>query len=106
MYTLDKIISVMKTKKIPQNKLTEHLGLSKSTFSSWKSGKNESYRKYLPEIAEFIGVSVSYLIGEDEKKLDEQLEGIDFALMSETEGLTNEQKQTVLNYIKFLKSQE
>ena len=106
MYTLDKIISVMKTKKIPQNKLTEHLGLSKSTFSSWKSGKNESYRKYLPEIAEFIGVSVSYLIGEDEKKVDEQLEGIDFALMSETEGLTNEQKQTVLNYIKFLKSQD
>lgn len=106
MYTLDKIISVMKMKKIPQNKLTEHLGLSKSTFSSWKSGKNESYRKYLPEIAEFIGVSVSYLIGEDEKKFDEQLEGIDFALMSETEGLTNKQKQTVINYIKFLKSQE
>ena len=132
MCTLDRIILVMKEQGITQKQLTEHLGLGKSTFSSWKAELNESYKKYLPEIARYLKVSVSYLSGETEHKdaflltdfLQEygkdvteyakmveerkikELSGVDFALQSETKTLTEEQKQSVLNYVKFLKSQE
>lgn len=64
MCILDKILKTMKEKHITQKTLTEQLGLSKSSFSSWKSGANESYKKYLPEIAEILNVSVAYLTGE------------------------------------------
>lgn len=45
-----------------QQKLTNHLGLKKTAFSDWKSGKSNSYRKYLVEIAEFFNVSLDYLV--------------------------------------------
>ena len=35
-----------------------------------------------------------------------QLEGIDFALFGEVKEMTDEQKQDVLDYIKFKKSQQ
>lgn len=39
-------------------------------------------------------------------ELDLQLEGIDFALFGEVKEMTDEQKQDVLDYIKFKKSQQ
>ena len=67
MDTLRNIVSIMEMKKIKQNQLTDYLGVTKNTFSNWKSGRNSSYKKYLPQIAEFLGVSVDYLITGTEK---------------------------------------
>ena len=38
-------------------------------------------------------------------ELDQQLEGIDFALFGEVKDLTDEQKQDILDYIRFKKAQ-
>lgn len=65
------------------------------------------------KIADYFGVSVGYLLGTEEKEnpvvksseLDQQLQGIDFALFGEVKDLTAEQKQDILDYIRFKKAQ-
>ncbi len=66
MDILNKIMDLLKENKKQQQDLTNFLGLEKSTFTGWKSGKSQSYLKYLPEIAEFFGISVDALLGNKE----------------------------------------
>lgn len=65
---LNKIISLLRETKRTQKDLCTYLGLNPWTFSEWKAGKSESYKKYLPQIAEFFGCSVDYLLGKEQKK--------------------------------------
>lgn len=89
----------MKEQRVSQREICQYLNLTKQTFSEWKAGRSESYLKYLPQIAEYLDVSVDYLLGktpsperedipEDEKRLRELL-----SQMSE------EQLQTALKII-------
>lgn len=66
MSTLDKIICLCEVNDKTQKDLTTYLGLDKSTFSSWKSGKSVSYNKYIDKITEFFNVSVNYFYDEDD----------------------------------------
>lgn len=45
-----------------QKELTKYLQLNAVAFSDWKSGKSNSYKKYLIEIAKFFNVSIDYLV--------------------------------------------
>lgn len=65
---LNKITSLLKEQKRTQKELCTFLGLNQVAFSEWKSGKSKSYTKYLPQIAEFFGCSVDYLLGKEQKK--------------------------------------
>ena len=60
MSILDRIVELLGEQD--QKKLTDYLHLKKSAFTDWKSGKSNSYRKYLIEISEFFGVSIDYLV--------------------------------------------
>ena len=51
-----------------QKELCDFLGINKQAFSGWNRGQTESYKKYLPQIAEFLGCSVDYLLGREQKK--------------------------------------
>ena len=66
MGTLDRISFLLKEQKKTQKDLCEAIGIKKNAFTSWKNGSNESYRKHLPQIAEYLGVSVDYLLGKTE----------------------------------------
>ena len=63
MCTFDTILVILKRKNFHQKDLTDYLGLTKNTFTNWKAGRSESWRKYLPQIAEFLGVTVDELLG-------------------------------------------
>ena len=60
MSILDRIINLLGN--ADQKKLTDYLGLKKTAFTDWKSGKSNSYRKYLVEIADYFNVSLDYLV--------------------------------------------
>lgn len=66
MFILDKISLLLKEKHISQKELCFKLGLAQQAFTNWKNGNNDSYKKYLPQIADFLGVSVDYLLGKEE----------------------------------------
>lgn len=107
MCTLDKILKVMKEKHISQKAVTETLGLSKSSFSSWKSGANESYKKRLPEIAKILGVSVAYLSGESvikDKSVDD--DDLKFALFNGADGITDEMYEEVKQFAEMVRLRE
>ena len=66
--TLERIIEQCKESGKTQKELTEELCLGQYAFSEWKSGKSKSYTKYIYHIAEFLNVSVDYLLGKTDIK--------------------------------------
>ena len=68
MDVLNNICTLLKKNKKKQKDLTDYLGITKNQFTNWKNGNNTSYMKYLPQIADFLGVSVDALCGREEKK--------------------------------------
>ena len=102
MDILNKIKEMLLAQHKSQKELCDFLGINKQAFSGWNRVQTESYKKYLPQIAEFLGCSVDYLLGRDQKKeavlSDSQNdeENIDEEIMRLVEGMTLEQKQRVL----------
>lgn len=92
---------------LSQSQLAKELGVSQSTVGNWESGAREPNFSTTQQIADFFNVSVDYLLGntDEPRTLDQQLEGIDFALFGEVHELTDEEKQDVINFAKFIKSQ-
>jgi transcriptional regulator with XRE-family HTH domain len=48
-----------------QKELCDHLGISQSVYSEWKSGRSKSIRRYIDRVAGFLGCSSDYLLGVD-----------------------------------------
>lgn len=63
MQTLEMISLLLSQQNKKQKDLCAYLGISKNVFTDWKSGRNKSYMRHLPKIADFFGVSVDYLLG-------------------------------------------
>lgn len=63
MLTFNRIQALLESQNKSQKEICVFLGVTQSTYSDWKAGRNESYTKYLPQIAEFLGVTVNDLVG-------------------------------------------
>lgn len=101
MDCLYKIIELMKEQKISQKDMTDRLGLSKASFSEWKAGRSSSYLKYLPQIAEILGVSVDCLLGAPPRPVSQ--EEIKFALFGGDASITDEMYEEVLTFARYVK---
>ena len=65
----ERIMELCKQKGVSGSRMCLNLGLSKSTLSDMKSGrKNGISTATAQKIASYFGVSVGYLLGEEEKK--------------------------------------
>ncbi len=99
-----------KERKLSMKKLGELIGLSESTVSLYETGKREPDNETLMKLADYFEVSVDYLLGRTDdpspKTLDEQLQGVEFALWGEVKEMTEGQKRDVLNYARFRRQQE
>lgn len=114
-------------KGMNQREFAAALGVSPATVGMWESGAREPRSfEQLQRIADYFSVSTDYLLGnvsepwfyldnekalrdinsyEENPDLDKQLSGIDFALSGEIHDLTDAEKQDILDYIRFKKSQ-
>ena len=63
MITIDRICDLLEKQNKSQKDLADYLGIGKNRITDWKAGRIHSYTKYLPQIAEFFGVSVDQLLG-------------------------------------------
>ena len=68
MDTADRIFALLDQSGIEQKKFAEEIGATDRIVSKWRTAGLKSYRKYLPQIASFLGTSVEYLLTGDEKK--------------------------------------
>lgn len=69
MSKIPKLFEYMKQNKITSKALAEGIGVSQGNVSDWKSGRSAPTSDVLAKIADFLGVSVDYLLtGIDTKK--------------------------------------
>lgn len=69
----DRLIALLaKSKKngISASEIAEHLGVKPSQLSDWKIGRYNPSYETLSRIATYFGISVDYLLGEDEPITD------------------------------------
>ena len=99
---LNNIIRLLKERNIRQKELTEFLSLSHNVFTEWKAGRNTSYMKHLPEIADFFGVSIDYLVGNEQSATLSN--DFTYALYNEiTHDLSEEQIEQLKKFADFLR---
>lgn len=63
MNIINNIVQIMKEKKINQSELCLELGITDSTFSTWKIRGTDPPSKYILRICEFLDVSADTLLG-------------------------------------------
>ena len=64
----DRIQDLSKSKGVSVSRMCLDLGMSKSTMSDLKSGRKKGFTaETAQKIASYLGVSVGYLLGEEEK---------------------------------------
>lgn len=66
--SLKRIVELIGPKRGAAKELADHLGFNANVITNWKNGRNKSYLRYLPEIAEFYGTTVEYLQGKTNEK--------------------------------------
>ncbi len=64
---LNRIIDLLNEKGLQQKDLCAALNLKNGSFTEWKAGRNTSYMKKLPEIANYFNVSVDHLLGYEQE---------------------------------------
>ena len=106
MTTVEKIIQLLTDRNVEQQTLASYIGVKKQTISDWKSGKTESYKKYIDKIAEFFNVSTDYLLGNETAGTKPTDEDIKFALFDGSEGVTDEMYDEVKRFARFIKEQK
>lgn len=98
-----RLFDLLKEKHISQVELARNTGIPTSTISSWKSNKSDPPIDKLSDIADFLGVSVNYLLGKSEEMQDLELSDINFfnnELVTQSYlGLSEKQKLRVQVYI-------
>lgn len=112
VYNVDEVKTMLRlkelriNKKMSQSDVASILQITQQAYANYERGTRQADYNTLAKLSEIFGVSIDYLLGNSEnpKSLDEQLEGIDFALFGEVQEMTDEQKQDVLDYIQYKKS--
>ena len=76
MAIIDKInLGLLKAGKSGSD-LEKALGLSHSVYSQWNTGKTKPAKKHLPKIADFLGVSLEWLLDEETEKPAAKSDGL------------------------------
>ena len=70
----ERIMELCKQKGISGSRMCLNLGLSKSTLSDMKSGRKKGVSTITAQkIATYLGVSVDYLLGEEDEKKEKPI---------------------------------
>lgn len=68
----DKVKNLRKDINLTQEQLCEKIGIAQSTLGMIESNKREAGKKTLLKIADFFGVTVDYLLKEDDNNINEE----------------------------------
>lgn len=70
MITVERILSLLQQSNVQQKELAAHLKITDKIVSAWRTGRSQSYTKYLPQIAEVLGITVDELLQGEENRLN------------------------------------
>lgn len=101
MSTINIICDLLEKQNKSQKDLADHLGIGKNRITDWKTGRIHSYTKYLPQIAEYLGVSVDYLVGNTSPKESSLLPAELLAIIA---NFSDEEMKELENYAHYIVS--
>ena len=91
---------------IRPGKLCDDLGLSRGLMTDLKMGRKKGVSAQTAQkIASYFGVSVAYLLGEEEESVD-ALDEADIAFYGEYLELSDEQKETIRDMIRLMRARK
>ena len=123
-------IRVLRIKRgLSQTQLADAMGLKRSAIGNYELGIREPDLDTIEAFADFFDTSIADLMGREEgslyhtlhdidqqltsasrsdayKSLNAELSSIDFALLGEIHDMTDEEKQDVLDYVRFKNAQK
>ena len=104
-----RINTLLAQKGIQKKDFFSACGITSATFSQWNTGEIKSPRKKsLKRVADFLGVSVEYLLygdgAEKESAPDPKIEGVDDKIVQFIRSASAEELTEILRYIDFLES--
>lgn len=113
--TSDRIKEAMSLRGVTQSELSEKTKIGKSSISTYLKGAYEPKQRNLYKIAQVLDVDPVWLMGGDVPMQQEagsssvltpdpDLDGFQFALMSETKDLNETQQADLLKFAKMLKA--
>lgn len=88
----ERLKTLRKEAGLTQVDVAEKLGISQPAYASWERGVKKPTQENLVKIAQIFNVSIDYLVGNSEEKLDE-LDNIELLFRMNSKGLTEEEKK-------------
>lgn len=88
----ERLKKLRKDTGLTQVDVAEKLGISQPAYASWERGVKKPTQENLVKIAQIFNVSIDYLVGNSEEKLDE-LDNIELLFRMNSKGLTEEEKK-------------
>ena len=105
-----RIQSLCAEKGIRPGRLCDELGLSRSLMTDLKMGRKKTVNaETAQKIAGFLGVSVGYLLGQEESDSAQRnsktdvLEDVDVAFYGDFKELNDEEKETVRDMVRLMR---
>ena len=88
----ERLKDLRKQAGLTQVGVAEKLGISQPAYASWERGVKKPTQDNLVKIAQTLNVSVEYLVGNSEEKIDE-LDNIELLFRMNSKGLSDEEKK-------------
>lgn len=95
-----------KQKGLTMKQLGKIVGVGESAISQYENGKRQPDYDILNKLADYFGVSVDYLLGRTDvpNPAESPLDGVEFAFYGEIKDLTDEEREDLADFVKYLKS--
>ena len=109
---IERMLSLMQEKGITRRKMATDVGIGINQIKYWQDNGNVPNALTIEKIADRLGTTPDYLLGKTDKKEKPTADddGELSELLSELEGIitdmTENQKDALLDYAKYLKSKE
>lgn len=102
---------LLKEKGVTPYQVSKATGVAQSSLSDWKKGRSAPKVDKLQKIADYFGVSVDYLLGNEPKEktpaeADVTFDDFTYAMYGEAKELTDEDKNMLLEMARMLKKRQ
>ena len=97
MTTIDRIFDLINQKQIKPALVAKETGISPVLFTQWKAGRQKPSTEALSTLADYLNVSVDYLLGRTENKETVSTENL-FKTKKAPESLSDDEQELLKQY--------
>ena len=89
----ERLKTLRKQVKLTQAQIAEKLNISQQAYASWERGVKKPTQENLVKISQILNVTVDYLVGNSDEKIENELDNVEFLFRMNSKGLTEKEKE-------------